>query len=457
MQIRLSPDGLSPFIGRLDQDLLDGVAAVVAEAPARLSWGPHGGLEAELDWGEGKLTLLVRVADDESGGWRAGPLRLTVRRGRADPLSQAGGRALLRRLVDRLATPSDDLDEAGQRLADAMSARRAFPLVSFGDWMFRRVEQTVGGAAGFLRLGFRCNQDCRFCPQGRSWGGPPDDRFMGWLEELGAMGLRDLTLTGGEPTIHPRFLDLVERASQVHGMRVMVQTNAVRFANPRFRARARAAGLHAVFTSLHSADATTSDHLTRAPGTWTRTVAGVEASLADGFRTHVNCCIERANVDQLEAHARFIVDRFVTPFPDNPLRSVDYSQPGGYFDRDYMADQMAPLSSIGPSVVAAVQVLRRAGVHTTVTGTCGMPLCTFRQAPSLVAGMVAEARDQRGMAGRTFGEACGGCAARPVCNGVRRGYLAIHGEGDLVPFTTAETDELGGLMRALEGSLAGLE
>ena len=161
---------------------------------------------------------------------------------------------------------------------------------------------------------------------------------------------------------------------------------------------------------------------------------GIENALRAGLWVGVNCCVEASNVDGLEAHARYIVSRFVEPFPDNPVRLAEYSQPGAYYDDTRMSESMAPLDLVAPGLVAALRVLRAAGVSVECAGTCGFPVCTLREEPKLVPWREAERLDAHHLSARLYPDGCASCAARGYCVGLREDYQRLHGARGVVPY-----------------------
>lgn len=329
--------------------------------------------------------------------------------------------------LDPQLTPfvSELRDEAGPALELARAG--------INDRDLRRVEVTEAGVLGVLRLGFRCNQRCAMCFQGRHWPDPPVALVWTWLEELAAAGVQMLMLTGGEPTTYPELVDLVQRASR-HGMEVHLQTNGVRLADEGYVQQLAAAGLAAVSVAFHAAEPSRSDGLTRTPGSHPQTVQGICNALNADLLVQLICCVEDATVDALEPLAGFIVDQLVDPFPDNPVARVELLQPGGYFDAERMARCMTPLSRVAGPAVAAARLLRRADVLLEVGGPCGFPLCTFRAAPELVPWRHRGVAERRGVYWRGFGETCGRCVAASYCMGLREEYRQIHGVAGVIPY-----------------------
>jgi pyruvate-formate lyase-activating enzyme len=346
----------------------------------------------------------------------------------------AAGRALLRRARAGLTRPPAELAPRLRTLLSALAAH--LPYAGLRDEEFRKVSSAPMGAYGTLRLGYRCNQDCHFCWQDRAGAGPPPERVWGWLDEMAALGVRDLSLTGGEPTTWRELPALIERAHHVHGMRVSIQTNAIALSRPRTLSKLRAAGLAAISASYHSADAAVSDAMTAAPGTHAQTVAGIRAAIEAGLLVTLTCVVQRRNLPGLEAHARSIVERFVAPFEENRVLRATYAHPTSYAEPGGWQRHQVPFDVSGPPLRRAARILHAAGVPVQVTGTCGFPLCILADEPALLAQqpLRREQFDAGQLTHLAFAEECGGCARRGACFGLRQEYREAFGGRGLRPF-----------------------
>jgi uncharacterized radical SAM superfamily Fe-S cluster-containing enzyme len=56
--------------------------------------------------------------------------------------------------------------------------------------------------------------------------------------------------TGGEPTIHPRFLDIVKASKELGFTHIQVATNGIKFSDPEFAMKAREAGLQYLYLQM---------------------------------------------------------------------------------------------------------------------------------------------------------------------------------------------------------------
>jgi MoaA/NifB/PqqE/SkfB family radical SAM enzyme len=283
---------------------------------------------------------------------------------------------------------------------------------------------------GLVRVGFRCNQDCGICWQDRTWGRFDAAQVLVWIEDLRAAGARDLIISGGEPTLDPELETYVRRARELGFRAITLETNAIQFARPGLAERLRDAGVSDCFVSLHSGDAATSDAITRAPGTFVKTVAGVAALLAANVPVHLNCVMTREGIDHLAGVPDFVHDTFGRhPY----LRGLMLSQPSDPYDLSLLPEILPEpqrVRSILPKVIDRAFAL---GVPAQgLDGPCGPPLCAFgadRRVTALAP--ISETLDSR-----TYLPACDGCAVRRACFGVRRADFELYGAACVQPLAT---------------------
>ena len=298
------------------------------------------------------------------------------------------------------------------------------------DYMFVQVRR---GVNGIVRLGFRCNQNCGFCWQGRDWPDPPMGLVRTWLDEMAAQGIERVSISGGEPTLYKDLAVTIAHARGL-GMAVALQTNAIRMAKPAYLDTLVEAGLNSAFVSFHSADPEVSDIMTRAPRTHGSTVAGIENLLRAGVEVQINCVVEERNYQRLAHHASMVVERFVRPFPDHPVEHVEYSHPVMSHDPSFFEQMLVPLDLVKPHLVAAVRALEEADVQVTAIGTCGFPPCLLADVPEALLWLDPEIQNEMDRAGKFYAKACGGCSVRGRCLGLRREYVDRFGDRGILPF-----------------------
>ncbi len=126
------------------------------------------------------------------------------------------------------------------------------------------------------------------------------------------LGVRRIRLTGGEPTIRKRVVELVKRIASVSGIEeVVMTTNGHRL--PELAWDLLAAGLRGVNVSLDTLDEKKFRLLTRR-GDLNRVVTGIEAARSAGLSVKVNTVLLRSqNIDELGSLCAFAWDNDALP------------------------------------------------------------------------------------------------------------------------------------------------
>ena len=125
----------------------------------------------------------------------------------------------------------------------------------------------------------RCNLTCPVCFANANVQGylyePSFEQVRDMLKILRAqrpVPNRVVQFSGGEPTLHPRFLDILRTATELGFTHIQIATNGITFGDLEFVQRAREAGLHTLYLQF---DGVTDDVYLR-----TRGVALMEKKLA---------------------------------------------------------------------------------------------------------------------------------------------------------------------------------
>ena len=169
----------------------------------------------------------------------------------------------------------------------------------------------------WVRLTRYCNQRCLFCLD-RSGQDGSVVSVQSLRRELSLgrkQGLRRVVLSGGEPTAHPRFVEIVSAARDLGYTHVQTITNGRRFCYPEFLSKAVSAGLQEVTFSLHGHTAELHDRLTQVPGSFVQALAGLRGALATpGLIVSVDVVINRLNLPVLREILDFHIGLGVREF-----------------------------------------------------------------------------------------------------------------------------------------------
>jgi len=321
-------------------------------------------------------------------------------------------------------------------------ARRRLSLVGSQEEQARRElvsrSQSLDPARGVtvesvIRVHFHCNQSCTFCFVSTHLPSPPDEQVRAAIVEAGRLGTK-IVLSGGEPTLSPRLASYVRLAKSVSPLPVQIQTNAVLLDDPALVRELLEAGLDGAFVSLHGATADVSDRVTEAPGTFERTCAGIDRLAESGVQVVVNFVLSTPNHREAAAFVRLVAARW-------PHALVNFSFVAPSSDLVPRVPSLIPrYTDVLPDLAEAMEAACGLGVPIVgLTSMCGLPLCLIPGPARELA--LAEIDDGlRGAEERDGGEfmkgaACGTCRLSSRCHGLRRGYAAMYGDGELRAMT----------------------
>lgn len=183
---------------------------------------------------------------------------------------------------------------------------------------------------GYVAICYICNERCRFCPyagEGFAGGMIPFERLkeittaMKAEQEIGIM-----TISGGEPTLHPYLWDFIEFLNQ-QNIDAVLLTNGERFCKRQYIEMVEntltCKEKLSVITTLHSHLEREHEFANQTPGSFNRSLEGL-LKLADiGIHVTVKHCVTKENYQDLEHFYDFVEQNF----PENvdiQLCSVDY-------------------------------------------------------------------------------------------------------------------------------------
>ena len=183
-----------------------------------------------------------------------------------------------------------------------------------------------------LELTYRCNLDCHFCYNDTSLKGTPlaKEQYFELLDDLAAMNVLNLTLSGGEPLAHPHFFAVGARGKEL-GFLVRVKSNGHALRGVLARRLKEEVDPFSVEVSLHGASADVHDRQTRVAGSFDRLLANIEEMQRAGLRVQINSTLTAWNEHQvgemMEIADRFgvaiLIDPEVTPRDNGDKSPLD--------------------------------------------------------------------------------------------------------------------------------------
>jgi len=156
-----------------------------------------------------------------------------------------------------------------------------------------------------------CNLACRHCwlgprfdPAGNRYPTLPVATFETAIREARPLGLSGVKLTGGEPLLHPRIVELLQIV-QREKLSLTIETNGL-LCTPEIAAEIARSPVRFVSVSIDGADAETHEWMRGVPGSFEAACRAVRHLVAAGIRPQVIFSVVRKNAGQLDAMVRMV-------------------------------------------------------------------------------------------------------------------------------------------------------
>jgi SynChlorMet cassette radical SAM/SPASM protein ScmF len=241
----------------------------------------------------------------------------------------------------------------------------------------------------YIYLSDNCNLRCRHCwIEPRFVDGQPDparntdvELLLGAVREAKRLGLTGAKLTGGEPMLHPRFLEVTDLLT-AEDLSLTMETNGTLLTPAAARHIREKTNLTFISISIDGADARTHDEFRGVPGSFDQALRGLACLVEAGFNgTQLIMSVHRGNLDQVEAVVKLATDRGAGSVKLNPVtptgRGIAMSEQGEaldfdqqmelarFIDRDLSRRSRIPIFLFLPPALQSLNQLRRSG------GSCG--------------------------------------------------------------------------------------
>lgn len=249
---------------------------------------------------------------------------------------------------------------------------------------------------------------------------------------------------GGEPTIHPKFLETLALIQELGYREVHLQTNATRLSDEAFARRTVELGVKLFIISLHGDDPQTHDTQTHTPGGFNRVIASIQNVKALGARVRTNTVVTRANLQRLPSIARVACDAGVDHFNISNIHPVGSAL--------FALGRILPsFEEVRAHLYPAIDHCQERGRRVTLEG---FPYCSvaerrdlhlnneYRDIRMMIRGRVIDDYDAfMSDSMRVFGSPCQGCGVRKACGGVYREYISYRGWNEFHPLPGPAVEE----------------
>jgi len=235
-----------------------------------------------------------------------------------------------------------------------------------------------------------------------------------------------LSLTGGEPTLHPDIFKLLTYfRRRLPGTGITLLSNGRRFSDAAFTAAFLKAAKppFAVVLPVHGPDARTHDAITGVRGSFSRTLAGLKNlfSMRSGQAIEIRLVLHRKNISHFAGLLEFLLETF----PDTSAYKVSaiHYEIEGMSQRNHRSLALS-LSASAAAIGASAALVKRFAAFRLYH----FPLCVVRKELRALCRVTLPLEDRVYPAAK-----CGRCALRRKCLGLMAEYRKKFGDAELKP------------------------
>ncbi len=194
----------------------------------------------------------------------------------------------------------------GPRLGEGAALARPYRFkLSAAHRLATYVAHSGAAYSAMVEIADRCNEACVHCYQVQGQKGElATAEWERIFEELAAMGVMFLTISGGEPTLRKDFLQLVRHARRLR-FAVKIYSNALNITET-MAAEFGHLAVQEVQISLYSHRPEGHDSVTRVPGSFHQVVAAVGYLRRAGVHVVLKTPLMRSNVHEFREYIEFV-------------------------------------------------------------------------------------------------------------------------------------------------------
>ncbi len=150
-----------------------------------------------------------------------------------------------------------------------------------------------------MELTSRCNERCVHCyiPHENKNTDITDDMFYSVLEQCRDMNVLHLTLSGGEPMLHPHFIDYLRKAKE-YDFSINILSNLTMLTDEIVE-EMKNTRISSVQVSLYSMTPEIHDSVTTIKGSFNKTMASILKLIENDIPLQISCPVMRENKDTL--------------------------------------------------------------------------------------------------------------------------------------------------------------
>ncbi len=168
--------------------------------------------------------------------------------------------------------------------------------------------------SGHFELTGRCNLRCRHCYGlfDTKKDSLSTEQVLGILDDLRDSGTFGLVLTGGELFFRQDILDILTYLNEQKFI-VRINSNGTLITESVVKAMQELTNIYRIHISLYSAEPEIHDRITKAPGSYYKTLYALRLLQEAGFDLRINCSVMKSNIDTYQKVRDEIGDKMGIP------------------------------------------------------------------------------------------------------------------------------------------------
>lgn len=234
----------------------------------------------------------------------------------------------------------------------------------------------MGTRNAYLALGYACNERCRCCPLVHKNDREKFisfDRLLQEADQMVSYGVTDVTLSGGEPTLHPDIIQLVKHFHD-NKIGVHILSNGERFSDIAFAdefLKLCMEGRLTVTTTFHSWNAIEHEYQNGSQGSFLRSLNGLKYLDRNGLQVSIKHCITKNNYQYLTTYLRFVLESFSSQ-AEIQFWGIDLYG----MEREQAQENFVDFQLIRPYIQEAVDIFEASGrARRQALNINNLPLC----------------------------------------------------------------------------------
>jgi radical SAM protein with 4Fe4S-binding SPASM domain len=199
-----------------------------------------------------------------------------------------------------------------------------------------------------IELTSRCNERCVHCyiPHENKIGDIDPMLFYNTLEQCRDMGILAITFSGGEPMLHPNFIEFLQKAKE-YDFSINILSNLT-LLNDEIIAEMKANRLSSVQVSLYSMDSDIHDSITQHPGSFQKTRDAILTLIKNDIPLQISCPVMKQNRKCYVDVAKWA--------EDHKVRAVtDYIMMARYDHKTSNLDSRLSVEEVGDVINAIIE------------------------------------------------------------------------------------------------------